>query len=86
MARLTKKAIQIYLEPAQDRALRGLAQRRGVSIGALIRQSVQRYLEAEVPVEEDPAMGIVALGRSGRGDLSPGHDKYLAQGEGESSS
>lgn len=84
MAKLTKKPIQIYLEPAQDRALRGLAQRRGASLGALVRQSVQRYLEEEVPLEEDPALGLLALGRSGRGDLSRDHDQYLTRREGES--
>ena len=84
MARLTKKPIQIYLEPAQDKALRVLAERRGTSIGALIRQGVQRYLEEEVPVEEDPAMGILALGSSGRGDLSRDHDTYLIGSERQS--
>lgn len=85
MARLTKKPIQIYLDPAQDRALRVLAERRSSSIAFLIRQSVQRYLEEEMPVEEDPALGIVGLGASGLGDLARHHDRYLANWEKEAS-
>ncbi|MDO8692359.1 MAG: CopG family transcriptional regulator [Dehalococcoidia bacterium] len=81
MARLTKRPMQIYLEPAQDRALRILAERRGTSIGALIRQGVQKYLDEEVPPDEDPALGIVALGGSGKGDLSLDHDLYLITSE-----
>ncbi len=84
MARLTKKPIQIYLEPGQDKALRILAERRGTSIGALIRQGVQRYLDQEIPVEEDPALDIVGLGSSGRSDLSEDHDKYLIGAEKQS--
>lgn len=83
MARMTKKPLQIYLEPAQDKALRILAERRGTSIGALIRQGVQRYLEEEIPVEEDPALGIVALGGSGISDLSAEHDRYVIAAERE---
>lgn len=81
MARLTKKPIQIYLEPAQDKALRILAERRGTSIAALIRRGVDRFLGEEVPVDEDPALGIVALGSSGIGELSTNHDLYLVRGE-----
>ena len=74
---LTKKPIQIYLEPAQDRALRALARRKGISIAELIRRSIDRYL-AELPVEEDTALRVVGLGRSGRKDLASKHDDYLA--------
>jgi hypothetical protein len=32
----------------------------------------------QIPPEEDPAMGIIALGTSGRKDLSKRHDEYIA--------
>lgn len=35
--------------------------------------------EEDLPIEEDPALGILALGRSDKGDLSLRHDAYLAE-------
>ena len=72
-----KKPIQIYIERQQDDALAALARGRGVSKAAIIRESLERYL-AEIPVDDDPAMGIVGIGNSGPEDLSEQHDKYLA--------
>ena len=77
MGALAKKPIQIYLEPAQDGALRALSQREGISLAALIRRTIDHYL-AELPVEEDPALQVIGLGRSGRGDMASKHDDYLA--------
>ena len=82
MTTLTKKPIQVYLERNQDRALRALAKRRGVSIAELIRRSVDKYLAA-LPVEDDPALQIMGLGRSGLGDLAERHDEYLVEFERE---
>ena len=75
---LKKKPIQIYLEPSQDRALASMAQKQGVSKAAIIRLSLNKYL-SEIPVREDPALNIVALGKSGRGDISETHDSYIAK-------
>jgi hypothetical protein len=75
---LTKQPLQIYLKPSQDQALRALAEREGVSLAELIRRSIDKYL-AELPPEDDPAMDLIGLGRSGRGDLSTNHDRYLAE-------
>jgi len=77
MRALAKKPIQIYLEPAQDKALRVLAGREGISLAELIRRTIDHYL-AELPVEEDPALRVIGLGRSGRGDMASKHDDYLA--------
>jgi hypothetical protein len=77
MSTLTKRPIQIYLEQEQDRALRALAQKLGVSIAELVRRSIDHYLAA-LPVEEDPALSIVGLGHSGVGDLAAEHDRYIA--------
>lgn len=76
MGTLTKKPIQVYLEPRQLGALRWLAEKRGVSIAELIRQSVDCYL-AQLPPEDDPLWGIIGLGKSGLGDLAERHDYYI---------
>jgi len=77
MRALAKKPIQIYLEPVQDKALRALAGREGISLAALIRRTIDHYL-AELPVDEDPALQVIGLGRSGREDMALKHDDYLA--------
>jgi predicted DNA-binding protein len=78
MKALKKKPIQIYIEPRQDNVLEDLSKKRGISKAAIIRESVEKYLK-ELPVEEDAAIGIIGLGRSGKGDLSGKHDRYLAR-------
>lgn len=77
MKALKKKPIQVYIEPTQDNALEVLSKRRGVSKAAIIRESLGKFLR-ELPVEKDPAMDLIGLGSSGKGDLSEKHDKYLA--------
>lgn len=79
MRALKKKPIQMYIEPGQDAALAMLARKRGVSKAELVRESIEKYLSA-IPVEEDPALGLVGLGRSsGKGDISARHDEYLVK-------
>jgi hypothetical protein len=78
MRNLKKKPIQIYIEPQQNDVLEVLSQRKGVSKAELIRESLEKYLN-ELPLEEDPAMDLVGLGSSGRGDLSDQHDRYLTR-------
>jgi hypothetical protein len=79
VAVVNKKAVQVYLRPAQLEALRALARRRKVPMAELVRQGVDRVL-ADVPVEEDPLWQIVGTFDSGLGDLAEKHDEYLAQG------
>jgi len=78
MRNLKKKPIQIYIEPQQNDVLEVLSQKKGVSKAELIRECLEKYLN-ELPLEEDPAMGLVGLGSSGRGDLSDQHDSYLTR-------
>lgn len=80
MRTLTKKPIQVYLDVDQKEALRALAQRLQVSMTELIRRGVDRLL-SELPLEDDPAMRIVALGHSSLGDLARNHDKYIVEFE-----
>lgn len=78
MKGLKKKPIQIYIESQQDDVLEMLSKKRGLSKAGIIRQSLEKFLK-ELPVEEDPALGLVGLGRSGKRNLSDQHDQYLAQ-------
>jgi hypothetical protein len=78
MKALKKKPIQIYLEPQQSNVLDVLAQKRGISKAEIIRRSLERFLK-DIPLEEDPAMGLIGLGSSKKGDLSARHDQYIAR-------
>jgi hypothetical protein len=78
MDKLRKKPIQIYIEPNQNEVLEVLSKKRGVSKAEIIRKSLEKYLK-ELPIEEDPALGLIGLGRSGKRDLSEKHDQYLSK-------
>ncbi len=77
MRNLKKKPIQIYVEPRQDNILEAMSKKKGISKAAIIREGIEKILK-ELPAEDDPAMGLMGLGNSGKGDLSDKHDKYLA--------
>ena len=70
------------LNDEQHHQLRSLAERRGQSIGSLVRESVARYLAA-IAVEDDPLSGLIGLaedsGPRPRGDVAMEHDAYLAE-------
>jgi hypothetical protein len=74
---MQKVAIQIYLDPEQNRALTYLSKARKRSKAAIIRSCIDDFL-ANLPVEEDPLLKVVGLGDSGHTDLSERHDDYLA--------
>jgi hypothetical protein len=63
--------------------LRRLARNRGVSVAALIRESVDRFLQAASPVDDQAQRrrALAAVGRfhSGRSDLAAEHDSYLSE-------
>lgn len=70
----------MYLKPAQHRALRRAAARRGVSMTELLRRLVDRYLmspPAKPAFNKEEVMSFVALGESGRSDISELHDDAL---------
>lgn len=71
--------IQFYLEPELKKQLETLASRRKISKAELIRQSIRRLLQEEKVNKEEPLLRIIGLGRSGIGDVSEKHDKYLAE-------
>jgi len=78
MKALKKKPIQVYIEPQQDYVLGNLAKKRGMSKAEIIRKSLDKFLR-EIPWEEDPGMGLIGLGSSGKKNLSDDHDKYLVR-------
>lgn len=78
MRTLKKRPIQIYIEPGQANVLEVISKKRGVSKSEIIRESIEKYLK-ELPIEEDPAMGLIGLGNSGKSDLSDKHDRYIAR-------
>lgn len=78
MKSLKKKPIQIYIEPRQDYVLGYLAKKKGMSKAEIIRKSLDKFLR-EIPLAEDPGMGLIGLGNSGKRNLSENHDKYLAR-------
>ncbi len=74
---------QIQLSEEQARVLKRLATDRGVSVAALIRESVDRYVRSASPVDdqEQRRRALAAVGRfhSGRSDLAAEHDSYLSE-------
>ena len=74
---------QVQLTKLQHRRLKEAAADRGASMGSIVRESVADYL-TRLPVEEDPAFGIVGLvndtGPETHGDPASEHDVYLAVG------
>ncbi|MEW6571748.1 MAG: CopG family transcriptional regulator [Nitrospirota bacterium] len=75
---LRKKPLQIYIEPKQELLLERLAAEKGTSKAEIIRLSIDRYLR-DLPLKEDPAIGIIGLGKSGKKDTSEKHDIYIAE-------
>ena len=70
----------VSLDQAQLRALKARARAQGVSVAALMRRLVAEALEAQRPPTAVPASTferIVALGSSGRTDVSDRHDALL---------
>ena len=53
---------QVMLEREQHHRLGRVAVKRGVSVGALIRESVAAYL-SEISVEDDPLFGLIGMAR-----------------------
>jgi hypothetical protein len=71
----------ISLERAQLRALKARARAKGISVAELMRGLVQECLEADrtqTPVPLSTFERIVAVGSSGRADVSDRHDALLA--------
>ena len=71
--------IQVYLEPELKEQLESLASELDVSRSELVRQSIRRFLQEGKLNEQDPLLGIIGLGKSGKNDISERHDRYIAE-------
>lgn len=71
--------IQVYLDTELNNELEILASRLKISRAELIRQSIRMLLQIEKVNEEDPILGVIGLGKSGKKDISEKHDSYLAE-------
>ena len=80
MKKRKKISTQIYLEPEQDKVIALLSKSSGKSKAAIIRSCISRFLSS-LPLEKDPALGIVNLGDSGKKDIAERHDEYLISSE-----
>ena len=80
MAARANRPTQLYLRPDQIVALRGLSERRGVSVAALVREGVDSLLASEEESwDHDPLWKIVGIGCSSVGDGSERLDEHLVQ-------
>lgn len=69
---------QVSLHPEQMDALRRLAEARGTSVAALVREGVQHVLASDVRAERHRrALQAIGIGED-EADVAAGHDDYLA--------
>jgi hypothetical protein len=74
---------QIQLTEEQARRLREVAARRRTSLAALVREGVERVLEAETPSENSREeivrrfLALAGAASSGQPDIARNHDHYL---------
>lgn len=71
---------QVYLPEADHHALRQAAESEGASMTELVRRIVGSYVSGRRGVasfRKETVMSFVALGRSGRDDVSEHHDQAL---------
>ncbi len=74
---------QVQLTEQQASALKARALAEGLSMAELIRRSVDAFLRSAAPLSHEKkkrrALAAVGRFRSGVGDLSVNHDRYLAE-------
>jgi len=74
----TAKVVQTTLEEEEYRTLRELLKRKRLSLKEGLHLAVTRLLQEEVKLDRsDPFLVRKPFGRSGHGNLSNAHDKYL---------
>jgi len=76
MKKIRKIPTQIYLDPEQEKIIALLSKATGKSKAAIIRSCISKFL-SNLPLEKDPALGIMNLGASGKKDIAELHDEYL---------
>ncbi len=72
------KVVQTLLEEEEYRALKDALEKKGLTIREGLKLAVEKLLESEFKIDpEDPFFTQKPIGKSGLGDLSEKHDKYL---------
>jgi len=72
------KVVQTTLDEEEYRTLKEILGKRGLSLKEGLHIAVSKLLKEETKVNaKDPFLVRKPTGRSGRGDLSKAHDKYL---------
>ncbi len=77
-----KARTMVYLDPGDHQALKAEARRLGISLAELMRRVVREHLQRQdtlPPVPKSVYLKIVAMGASGRDDVSERHDAYLGE-------
>jgi hypothetical protein len=77
-----KARTMVYLEAKELRALRMEAGKKGISLAELMRRLVKEHLDNRRPEPQAPRdtyLKIVAMGSSGRQDISERHDQFVAE-------
>jgi hypothetical protein len=68
---------QISLTEEQYAAVKGIAAERGVSLSAVIRETVDNLVVLSRRNAADGFLSIAGIGDSGRVDIAVNHDEYL---------
>jgi len=72
--------LQVQLDDRQVEELRRIAGQHRRSVAAVVRDAVDRYLaDADIRTRRERAVAAVGGFRSGLGDLSEHHDRYLVE-------
>ena len=72
------KVVQTTLDEEEYKTLREVLEKRGLSLKEGLHFAVSQLLKEETKVNpKDPFLVRKPAGKSGRGDLSKAHDKYL---------
>ncbi len=72
------KVVQTILDEEEYRTLKEVLRKRRLSLKEGLRIAVSQLLQEETKVDRrDSFLERKPTGRSGRGDLSKAHDKYL---------
>jgi hypothetical protein len=72
------KVVQTTLDDEEYRILKEILEKRGLSLKEGLHIAVSQLLKEETKVDaKDPFLVRKPTGRSGRGDLSKAHDRYL---------
>jgi len=70
------KRITFFLDEALDHELRAVARRKGVSVSALVRESISRYL-TEQKRGHTFALRFLGQGHSGQKNIAERHEELL---------